>query len=152
MSSCKKPNKRLHLMASPQVKRKPMKMKKIFLAEGEIHVLEALRLLFAQQPDYEILGDARSAESLLAHACKMSLDAILLDWNLPGFNPQRLIPILRECCPVAKIVALSVKPEHEKLTKEYGLDGFISKQLPPESFLTLLNVILEQTKNKKENP
>jgi DNA-binding NarL/FixJ family response regulator len=125
-------------------------LKTIFLAEGEIHVLEALRLLFEQQPDYEILGEARSAESLLAHACKLSPDAILLDWNLPGIHHQRLIPALRECCPTAKLVALSVKPEHEKIAGEYGLDGFISKQLSPESFLTALNTIIEQLNNHKE--
>ncbi|MCK7467799.1 MAG: hypothetical protein MZU91_06550 [Desulfosudis oleivorans] len=51
-------------------------------------------------------------------------DAILLDWNLPGFHPQRLIPALRECSPTAILVALSVKPEHEKIAKEYGMDGF----------------------------
>ncbi len=125
-------------------------VKTIFIAEGEIHVLEALRLLFQQQPDYETLGQARSAEGLLAHACKLSPDAILLDWNLPGFHPQRLIPALRECTPTAILVALSVKPEHEKIAKEYGMDGFISKQLPPESFLISLNTIIEQAKPKIE--
>lgn len=121
-------------------------MKTVFLAEGERHVLEALHLVLEQQTDFEIIGEARSAESLLAHACKLSPDTILLDWNLPRFHPQRLIPALRECCPVAKLVALSVKPEHENLTREYGMDGFISKQLPPEAFLASLNVILEQSK------
>jgi DNA-binding NarL/FixJ family response regulator len=130
---------------------KETNVKTVFLAEGERHVLEALRLVLEQRTDFEILGEARSAESLLAHACKMSPDAILLDWNLPGFHPQRLIPALRECCPAAKLVALSVKPEHEKVANEYGLDGFISKQLPPESFLASLNTIIEQPKNKKEN-
>lgn len=130
---------------------KEINVKTVFLAEGERHVLEALRLVLEQQADFMILGEARSAESLLAHACKLSPDAILLDWHLPGFHPQRLIPTLRECCPVAKIVALSVQPEHEKLTREYGLDGFISKQLPPESFLASLNAIIEQAKTKKEN-
>lgn len=110
-----------------------------------MHVLEALRLLFEQQPNYEILGEARSAESLLAHACKMSLNAILLDWNLPGFNPQRLIPALRECCPFAKLVGFSVKPEHERAAKEYELDGFLSKQLSPDAFLASLSAILEKT-------
>lgn len=122
-------------------------MKTVFLAEGERHVMEALRLVLEQQADFEILGEARSAESLLAHVCKLSPDAILLDWDLPGFHPQRLIPTLRECCPVAKLVALSVKSEHEKLAREYGLDGFISKQLPPEVFLASLNIILEQVNN-----
>lgn len=127
-------------------------MKTFFLAEGERHVLEALRLVLEQQTDFEIIGEARSAEGLLAHACKLSPDAILLDWDLPGFHPQRLIPTLRECCPVAKLVTLSVKPEHEKVSREYGMDGFISKQLPPEAFLALLNAIIEQVKTKKENP
>jgi DNA-binding NarL/FixJ family response regulator len=126
-------------------------VKTVFLAEGERHVLDALRLLLEQQADYEILGEARSAESLLAHACKLAPDAILLDWNLPGFHPQRLIRTLREYCPASKLVALSVKPEDEKAAKEYGLDGFLSKQLPPESLVASLNAIIEQSKNKKEN-
>ncbi len=123
----------------------------IFLAEGERHVLEALRLVLEQQTDYEIRGETQSAESLLARACQLSPAVILLDWNLPGFNPQRLVPALCECCPSAKLVALSVKPEQEKVIKDYGLDGFLSKQLPPEAFLASLNAILKQSKNKKES-
>ncbi len=121
------------------------KVKTIFLAEGERHVLEALRLMLENETNFEILGEARSAEGLLAHACGLSPDVILLDWNLPGLHPPRLIPALRECCPAAVLVALSVKPEHEKSVRDYGLDGFISKQLPPEAFLDSLNAILEKT-------
>lgn len=126
-------------------------MKTLFLAEGETHVLAALRLLFEQQADYEVLGEARSAESLLACVCQMAPDAILLDWSLPGFHPQRSIPVLRGCCPAARLVALSVKPEHERIAKDYGMDGFISKQLPPEAFLSALNAVIGQRESKKEN-
>lgn len=117
--------------------------KTVFLAEGEKHVLEALRLMIGQQEDIKILGYAQSAESLLVRVCKLSVNVILLDWNLPGFNPQRLIPALRECCPGTKLVAYSIKPEHEKVAKDYGLDGFLTKQLPPETFLILLYAIIE---------
>ncbi|MFO7679231.1 MAG: response regulator transcription factor [Chloroflexota bacterium] len=117
-------------------------VKTLFLAEGEKHVLEALHLLLAQQAEYEILGEVRSAERLLAHVCQHSPDAILLDWHLPGFHPHRLIPTLRECCPITKLIALSVKPEYEKAAKQYGLDGFISKQIPAESLLQALSAIL----------
>ncbi|KAA0261148.1 MAG: DNA-binding response regulator [Chloroflexi bacterium] len=125
-------------------------IKKVFLAEGEKHVLEALRLVLEQQAGYEIVGEARSAESLLAHACKLSPDVILLDWNLPGFHPQRLIPTLRECCPSTKLAAISNKPEHEKPSHEFGMDGFISMQLSPDSFLASLEAILEQLNTPKE--
>ncbi|GAB4461750.1 MAG: hypothetical protein Kow0070_19830 [Anaerolineales bacterium] len=114
----------------------------IFLAEGERHVLDALRLLLEQQEGIQILGAAQSAESLLTQVCKNAPDVILLDWNLPGLHPQRLIPALRDCCPAAKLVALSVKPEHEQAAAEYGLDGFLSKQLSPEEFLASLNAVL----------
>lgn len=127
-------------------------MKTIFLAESEIHVLEALRLLFGCQPDYELVGQARSAASLLARAAKLAPDAILLDWNLPDLRPQRAIPALRRVCPAAKIVALSVKPEHAKIADEFGLDGFISKQLAPDAFLELFESIMRHSENVKENP
>ena len=114
----------------------------IFLAEGEEHVRQALRLMLEQEPDVQIIGQARSVESLLAQVCRQSPDAILLDWNLPGLHPQRLIRTLRECCPAAQLVALSVKPEDEKAANEYGVDGFISLQLPAESFMASLASIL----------
>lgn len=126
-------------------------MNTIFLAEGEKHVLEALRLWMEQQANIKIVGEARSAETLLAQVCQQAPDAILLDWNLPGIHHQRLISALRECCPAAKLVALSVKPEHEKVAEEYGMDGFISKQLPAESFMASLNNILSPLKRNKEN-
>ena len=119
-------------------------MKTIFLAEGERHVLDALRLLLEEQADLKISGEAQSAEVLLAKACINPPDTILLDWNLPGIHHQRFIHTLRECCPGTKIVAMSIKPEHEGVAQEYGLVGFISKQISAEAFITLLNTILSR--------
>ena len=126
-------------------------MKKVFIAEAEKHVLRALLLLLDEQDELSITGDARSAESMLAQVCKHPPDAILLDWNLPGLHPQRLVRTLRECCPDAKLIVISVKPEHEKNAKEYGLDGFISKQLSAESFIVSLKHILSGQNNEMEN-
>ena len=120
-------------------------MKKVFIADTEKHVLMALILVLEEHGEFSITGNARSAESLLAKVCKQPSDLILLDWNLPGLHPQRLIRTLRECCPGTKLVATSVKPEHEKETKEHGLDGFISKQLSAELFiLSLMHILSEK--------
>ena len=120
-------------------------MKTIFLAEGERHVLDALRLLLEEQADLKISGEAQSAEVLLAKACINPPDTILLDWNLPGIHHRRIIHTLRECCPDTKIVAMSVKPEHEGVAQEYGLVGFISKQISAAAFTTLLNSMLSKS-------
>lgn len=116
-------------------------MKTIFLAESERHVREALRLLLEQQTELTSTGEARSAESLLAQVCQSPPDLILLDWNLPGLHPQRLIPTLRACCPNALLIALSVKPEDEMSAQAYEVDGFISKQLQAEELLSRLQTI-----------
>lgn len=125
-------------------------MKTILLAESEKHVLDALRLAIEQRAEMKVVGEARSAESLLAQVCQHAPDIILLDWGLPGLHPQRLIHTLRGCCPATILAALSVKPEDEQAVREHDLDGFISKQLPAESFILALNQILSRPKGFRE--
>lgn len=122
-------------------------MKTIFLAESERHVLDALHLLLEEQADFEIVGEAQSAEVLLTQVSRTTPDVILFDWNLPGLHPQRFVPALREGCPSAKLLAISVKPEDEKIVKKFNLDLFISKQLPPDEFLKLLKMITHDKEN-----
>lgn len=126
-------------------------MKTIFLAEGERHVLDALRLVLAEQSDIEILGAAQSAEILLTRVCKNAPDIILLDWNLPGIHHRRLVAALRACCPAAQLIAFSVKPEHEGPAQALGLDGFISKQVSAESFMASLNHFIAKIGSYQEN-
>lgn len=117
-------------------------MTTIFLAEGENHVRDALRLMIENQADLSTVGDAATAEGLLAQVCQQPPDLILLDWNIPGLHPQRLMRTLRKYCPDTKVVATSVKPEQEKAAKEWGADGFLLKQVPPEIFIETLMTIL----------
>jgi DNA-binding NarL/FixJ family response regulator len=114
----------------------------IFLADGENHVRAALNLLIEYQPEMVISGEAENAENLLAQVCTNPPDVILLDWNLPGIRPQKIVHTLRTFCDKTLVVVVSVKPEHEKAAKELGLDGFISKQLPPELFISTLERII----------
>ena len=113
----------------------------VFIAEGEKHVLKALQLSLANQTDYVILGEASHTESLLAQVCMQPPDVILLDWNLPGINHQRLIQTLRKHCPATILVATSVKPEQKKFAEKYGMDGYLSKRGSPDEFLDELKTI-----------
>jgi DNA-binding NarL/FixJ family response regulator len=114
----------------------------IFIAEGETHVRNALRLMLTFQEGFVITGQANTGESTLAQVCQNPPDVILLDWNLPGVNHQRLIHTLRAHCAQTRLVATSVKPEHELAAHQVGTDAFISKQLPPDEFLAALRKFL----------
>ena len=100
-------------------------MKTIFLAEGEKHVRDALRLMLEHQSNFAIVGEASTAEITLAQVCQLPPDVILLDWNLPGLHPQRLFSALRQCCPETLILATSVKPEQESIAMIFGADAFL---------------------------
>lgn len=119
-------------------------MKTIFLAEGEKHVCEALRLILEHQSDLVITGEANTAENTLAQVCQRPPDVIMLDWNLPGMHPQRLLSALRQCCPETLILATSVKPEQESIAMKFGADAFLLKQLPPDQFITALKTAINQ--------
>ncbi len=120
-------------------------MTTLFLAESEKHVRSALRLQLELQPGFEISGEAGHSEALLAQVCLHPPDVILLDWNLPGLHPQRLLQTLRQHCPHTRILATSVKPEQEHSARAVGVDGFLSKQLPPDDFIAALRAITSQS-------
>lgn len=117
----------------------------IFIADGENHVRAALSILIQYQPGMDIAGEAENAENLLARVCSNPPGVILMDWDLPGIRPQMLVQTLRTFCSSTQIIVMSVKPEHEKVAKAYKLDGFISKQLPPEDFISSLDEIMSKT-------
>jgi DNA-binding NarL/FixJ family response regulator len=116
----------------------------IFLAEGEKHVRKALHLMLEHQGNFVIVGEADHAESLLAQVCQQPPDVILLDLNLPGLHPQRLLTTLHQYCPVTRILASSVRPEQEKTARELGVDAFLLKQLPPDQFFQVLVSALDE--------
>jgi DNA-binding NarL/FixJ family response regulator len=119
-------------------------MKTLFLADGEKHIRDALRLLMENRTAFEISGEANNAESLLARVCQHPPDIILLDWNLPGFHPQRLLNALRQCCPETIVLAVSVRPEQERAANKFGVDAFILKQLPPDQFIAEMIAAVNQ--------
>ena len=120
-------------------------MKSIFLADSENHVRAALNLLIQYQPGLVISGESDNTENLLAQVCSNPPDVILLDLNLPGLRPKKLVQTLRVFCPNTQVIAISVKPEHEKSAMGLELDGFILKQLPPEVFISSLELIISKS-------
>jgi DNA-binding NarL/FixJ family response regulator len=90
------------------------------------------------QPDLTVVGQAGTAENALAQVCQRPPDIVLLDWSLPGLHPQRLFSAMKQCCPQMLVIATSVKPEQREIALSYPVDGFLSKQLPPDEFTAAL--------------
>lgn len=109
----------------------------VLLADDQAKVRSAVRLVLEQQRDIDVLGEAVNATGLMDWLKAACPDMVLLDWELPGFDPDELNN-LRELCPSLAVIALSGQPEARQVALSAGADGFVSKGDPPEELLAAI--------------
>jgi DNA-binding NarL/FixJ family response regulator len=110
----------------------------ILLADDQMRVRFALRVLLDQQRGLTIVGEASDAQELLTQAGLTSPDLVLLDWNLPGMPLGELVRSLRSQAPSVQIIALGEQQELRQFALSAGADAFASKTNPPEQLLTVI--------------
>ncbi len=111
----------------------------ILLADDQAKVRSALRLMLENQPHVHILGEAVDATGLQDWINATCPDIVLLDWELPGFDPENgLLSNLRVLCPSLSVIALSGQPEARQSALDAGADAFVSKGDPPECLLVTI--------------
>lgn len=111
---------------------------RVLLADDQIEVRSALRLLLEQEPEIQVVGESADSAGLLMAVARDEPDVILLDWELPGFPPDRLLSDLRCERPFLKIIAMSTRPEARQAAQSLGVAAFLSKGAQPERVLSLI--------------
>lgn len=111
---------------------------RILLADSQIKVRFALRVLLERQRGLEVVGEAATAQDLLEHQELHCADLVLLDWNLAGVVPARFLSALRAGGPNVGVIVLSGWPEARDAALAAGADGFVSKGNPPEDLLAAI--------------
>ncbi len=117
---------------------------KILLADDQPRVRFALRVLLEQQPGWKVVAEAINSDELLAQAGITRPDLTVIDWELPGQVPEKLLPEIRRICPDLRIIVLGEQPEARCAALSAGADAFINRTNPPEQLLTVLKSCLER--------
>lgn len=115
-----------------------VKKMRLLLADDQIKVRSALRLLLEQEPDFQVVGEAADATGLLLAVTEKEPDVVLLDWELPGLPAAQLIRLLQYERPSLKIIAMSSRPEVERLALDTDVPTFLSKSESPERVLSII--------------
>jgi len=124
---------------------------RILLADDQIEVRSALRLLLEQEADLDIVGEAAEADDLVYQTLMATPDVLLLDWELAGSRAADLIARLRAIAPHLRIIALSGRPEARRQALRLGADAFVSKVEPPERLLMAVNSLRTLDHHRQEN-
>jgi DNA-binding NarL/FixJ family response regulator len=118
-------------------------MMRVLLADDQVWLRSALRLLLEHQPNIEVVGEVGNADALPGSMADLHPDLILLDWELPDMKTtgarQRLITALRAIQPQVYIIALSSNHETDGHYLTVGVDAFVSKAEPPNRLLAALH-------------
>jgi DNA-binding NarL/FixJ family response regulator len=111
---------------------------RILLVDDDPHVRSAVRLLLADEPGVQLVGDRAAAAGLVDAVLGSQADAVLVDWDLPGLRGDGELDRLRRCAPGCRIIAMSGRPEERQAALHAGAVDFVCKGDAPESLLSAL--------------
>jgi DNA-binding NarL/FixJ family response regulator len=113
---------------------------RIVIVDDHPVVRDGLSFLLAEQPDFEVVGEAADSESALRVIEQARPQVLLLDLTLKSGDVLPLIGDLRRRWPELRILMLSMHEESlyaERLIA-LGAHGYVMKQEAPAEFLRAL--------------
>ena len=101
---------------------------------------ELLALQLAQEPDLQVVGQAREEDSIGMLLKKEKPQVLLLDYEGLGPSSEAMIPRLRRAAPATRILVLATRSSDETVERvlRVGAAGLFGKQL---SLATLVQAI-----------
>ncbi len=103
---------------------------RVLLADDHALVRDGLRALLETQPDLMVVGDAATGREAVTAAAALRPDVVLLDIAMPDLNGIDAARRIREICPSARVVILSMHStaEHVFQALQAGVHGYLLKQ------------------------
>ncbi|HET9304819.1 MAG TPA: response regulator transcription factor [Candidatus Sulfotelmatobacter sp.] len=113
---------------------------KVAIIEDKKEIREGLRTLIHGTPAHRCTGAFRSMEEALDRIGQEVPTVILVDIGLPGMSGIEGIPLLREHCPEARILVLTVYDDDDRIFAALcaGACGYLLKNTPPARLLDSL--------------
>lgn len=116
---------------------------RVLVVDDHAVVRAGLTLLLERHDDYEVVGEAGTADDAISQARIQQPDVILLDLTMPGKSGIEALPSLREVVPDANVLVLSMEddPSYVRAAFELGAKGYLLKEAANNDLMTALGEI-----------
>jgi DNA-binding NarL/FixJ family response regulator len=117
---------------------------RVLLADDHALFRKALAILFREEPDFEVVGEAADGIEAIAQAAALRPDVILMDMRMPRADGPAATRRILETSPDAKIVMLTVSGDEDSVVDavQSGAQGYLLKTIdPPALFDALRGVV-----------
>src|SRR6185436_5965125 len=107
---------------------------RILLADDHRVVRAGLKLLLADEPDFEVVGEAGDAGSAIERCAELQPDVLVLDLGMPGPPALQVLSELVERCPKLAVVVLTMQadPAYAQASLRAGAMAFVLKEAADE--------------------
>ncbi|MDQ3956733.1 MAG: response regulator transcription factor [Actinomycetota bacterium] len=105
---------------------------RILLADEQSLFREAVRIVLQEQPDLEVVAEARDGVQAIAEAERTHPDVALLEAHLPNCDGLKATGAILQRVPRCKVVILTGEEDEAVLIDalEAGASGYLSKSAP----------------------
>jgi two-component system response regulator NreC len=116
---------------------------RLLLVDDHEIVRAGLRMLFAAEPDMEIVGEAGNAEEAFAAVRKLEPDVVLMDVAMPGLSGIQATRQIKEANPKVNILALTMHEDEQYFFEmlNAGASGYIPKRAAPDDLVSAIHVV-----------
>jgi len=118
-------------------------MIRIAIVDDHAMVRAGLRQFFADQPDFEVVGEAASGREALDLVRQGGLDVLLLDIAMPDQSGVDALAAIRARAPQLPVLILSGFPETHYATAmlRQGAAGYLNKDCDPADVVKAIRTV-----------
>ena len=120
---------------------------KVVLAEDHALMRDAVRLVFDEAEDVELVGEVANGYDLLPLMARVTADFVLLDVQLPGLDGLGCLEMLSEHYPQVKVAMLSAVEDPQVIESAFrrGARGYILKSVNPFDLPAAIRQIVDES-------
>jgi DNA-binding NarL/FixJ family response regulator len=116
---------------------------RILVVDDHPIVREGLVAVLEDQPDFQVVGSASSAEEAIRLAPERSPEVVLLDLEMPGMDGVAAIPALQQAAPDTRILVFTAYDTDERVfgALRAGAQGYLLKGAPAEEIARAIRTV-----------
>jgi len=109
----------------------------VVIADDHPIVLQGLRHLFEDQPDFTVAASCRNGDEAIAAVAAHPSAMLILDLRMPGKSGLDVLRVLSERGAAARVVLLSAALQDAEVSEilKLGAKGIVLKESPPDTLV-----------------